>query len=251
MLPDFLGEFRPQLAAYRLDYLKLRATPVPPNGHLPRAQSKLLGHPFLPVGTPYPHDEQGQPMIMLAQLNFAEAPALPPYPREGILQLFVSPTDWVGMDDYCVLFHPSTTDEAQADFSLLTSALYADSPIYVEHTLSFSLETEYGGAVDSRFTPDFAGKDYYAYQQTLPQEQQDELDRCCYNTGHKVGGYAFFTQSDPRSAAAEQAGDVLLLQLDTDEEIMFGDSGVAHLFISPVALQNRQFDQAYFHWDCC
>jgi uncharacterized protein YwqG len=44
---------------------------------------------------------------------------------------------------------------------------------------------------------------------------------------------------------------VLLLQIDTDEQIMFGDSGVANVFISPEALRNKQFDQAYFHWDCC
>ncbi|WP_245897031.1 DUF1963 domain-containing protein [Hymenobacter nivis] len=47
--------------------------------------------------------------------------------------------------------------------------------------------------------------------------------------------------------AASRANDVLLLQLDSDEEIMFSDSGLAHLFISPTALQARRFDQAYFY----
>ena len=41
-----------------------------------------------------------------------------------------------------------------------------------------------------------------------------------------------------------------LLQIDIDEEIMFGNSGVAHLFISSEALKNQRFDQAYFQWDC-
>lgn len=49
----------------------------------------------------------------------------------------------------------------------------------------------------------------------------------------------------------DKTTDVLLLQIDTDEKIMFGDSGVAHLFISPDALKKQQFDQAYFQWDCC
>ncbi|RZK97884.1 MAG: DUF1963 domain-containing protein [Hymenobacter sp.] len=251
MLPDFLGEFRPQLERYKLDYLKLVATPAPAGTQLSLTQSKLLGHSYLPVGTPYPHDELGQPMILLAQVNFAEAPALPPYPTAGILQLFVSPTEWVEMDDYCVLFHPDSAAEAQTYFSFLTPDLYANSPINVEHTLSFSLATEYGGAEDCRFQPDLGGKSYYKYLRTLPEEQREELDQYCCNAGHKIGGYAYFAQRDPRAATASRANDVQLLQLDSDEEISFGDSGLAHLFINPTALQERRFDQAYFYWDCC
>ncbi|RZL14654.1 MAG: DUF1963 domain-containing protein [Hymenobacter sp.] len=251
MLPDFLGEFKPQLERYKLDYLKLVATPSQAGTPLPLTQSKLLGHPYLPTGVPYPHDELGQPMILLAQVNFAEAPALPPYPTAGILQLFVSPTEWYDMEDYCVLFHPDTNLAAQADFSFLTPDLYANSPVTVEHTLHFSLATEYGGAEDCRFKPNFGGKTYYEYLRTLPEDQAQELDNYCYNVGHKIGGYAYFAQRDPRNATASRANDVQLLQLDSDEKITFGDSGLAHLFINPTALQERRFDQAYFYWDCC
>ena len=55
----------------------------------------------------------------------------------------------------------------------------------------------------------------------------------------------------PRDYSPGKPVDVMLLQIDTDKEIMFGDSGVANVFISPIALKNRQFDEAYFHWDCC
>ena len=251
MLPDFLGAFRPQLERYRLDYLKILAKPLGNAESLAPTQSKFLGTPYLPVGIRYPLDEQGKPMILLAQINFAEAPALASYPTQGILQLFVSAANWYGMDDYRILFHPSPAAEAQTEFDFLTGDLYADSPIYVEHTLSFSRQTEYGGAEDCRFDMEFEGRDYYEYQETLPKAQQEELDTCCYNVGHKIGGYAFFTQGDPRDSSADKNTDVLLLQIDTDEEIMFGDSGVAHLFINPDALKNQQFDQAYFQWDCC
>jgi uncharacterized protein YwqG len=251
MLPDFLGPFRPQLEAYQLDYLKIAATPLPEGESLPLQQSKFLGIPFLPVAMPYPRDAQGQPLILLAQINFAEAPALAGYPAQGILQLFVSPTEWMDMEQYRVLFHPTAEGEPQTDFSFLTPDLYAESPVYVEHALAFRKEIEYGGAEDVRFDMDFAGRDYYEYQETLLKPQQEELDRYCYNAGHKIGGYAFFTQGDPRDASADKRKDVLLLQIDTDEEIMFGDSGVAHLFISTEALKNQQFDLAYFYWDCC
>jgi uncharacterized protein YwqG len=251
MLPDFLGPFRPQLEAYRLDYVKILATPLQDGESLPLQQSKFLGTPFLPMGMAYPHDAQGQPMIMLAQINFAEVPALAGYPSHGVLQLFVSSTEWTDMEQYRVLFHPTGAGAPQTDFSFLIPALYEDSPIYLEHALVFRKETEYGGAEDVRFTMDFAGQDYYAYQETLPKPQQEELDQYCFNAGHKIGGYAFFTQGDPRDYSAAKRQDVLLLQIDTDEQIMFGDSGVAHLFISPEALKTQQFDQAYFYWDCC
>jgi uncharacterized protein YwqG len=251
MLPDFLGGFRPQLEAYKLDYLKILATPLSLAASLPLAQSKFLGTPFLPVGTPHPLDANGKPMLLLAQINFAEAPALEQYPRAGILQLFVSPTEWYNMEDYCVLYHPDPTVAAQTDFSFLTDALYEDSPIYVEHSLAFSKETAYGGAEDYRFAMDFDGNTFDEYLETLPQAQQNQLEPYFDGAGHKIGGYAYFTQSDPRTHDPAPEPDVLLLQIDTDEQIMFGDSGVANVFISPEALRNKQFDQAYFHWDCC
>ena len=94
MLPDFLGEFRPQLEKYRLDYLKLGAQLLGASAPTALTQSKPLSQPYLPGGTPYPHDKLRQPMILLAQINFAGPPALPPYPTADILQLFVSPTKW-------------------------------------------------------------------------------------------------------------------------------------------------------------
>ena len=251
MLPEFLGEFRAPLERYKLDYVKILAAPVPAGESLPLRQSKFLGQPYLPVGTPYPHDEKGQPMLLVAQLNFAEIPALAGFPSTGILQFFISPTEWYNADDYQVLYHAATDAPPQTDFSFLTSKLYEDSPIHVEHSLAFSLATEYGGAEDCRFDMSFGGKDYYEYQETLPEAQRELLDTYCGNAGHRLGGYAYFTQGDPRQPEPAGQTDVQLLQIDVDEEIMFGDSGLGHFFISPAALAARQFDQAYFYWDCC
>jgi len=251
MLPEFLGEFRAPLERYKLDYVKILATPMPAGKSLPLLQSKFLGQPYLPVGTPYPRDEKGQPMLLLAQLNFAEIPALAGFPTAGILQFFISPTEWYDAEDYRVLYHAATDAPPQTDFSFLTSDLYEESPILAEHRLAFSLATEYGGAGDCRFDMHFGDKDYYEYENTLPKAQQEELDTYCNNSGHRLGGYAYFTQGDPRENGLELQDDVQLLQIDMDDKIMFGDSGLGHLFINPAALAEKQFDQAYFYWDCC
>ena len=57
----------------------------------------------------------------------------------------------------------------------------------------------------------------------------------------------FFTQSDPRSA---DDGEILLFQLNSVKDIMWGDSGVANFFIDREALKNRDFSHVMYNWDC-
>jgi len=251
MTPVFLEPFKDQLEQHRLDSVRLFATPLVIGEALPIRQSKFLGQPYLPHSKPYPKASDGSPMILLAQINFEEVPALEHYPSKGILQLFVHPTEWYDMEEFKLLFHENTEEAAHTDFSFLRPDLYAESPINCEHKLAFKKETEYGGREDFRFQMDFNGMDYDEFQDTLPKEQQEEMDEFYTSTGHKIGGYAFFTQSDPRGYGPETMDDILLFQIDTDEEIMFGDSGVANVFINKEDLKNRNFDNAYFNWDCC
>jgi uncharacterized protein YwqG len=251
MIPVFLKQFEAEIEKYKLDTIKIVATPIEENEILSIKESKFLGKPFLPKDMEYPKGLDGTPMILLAQINFIETPKLDNYPTQGVLQLFVSPTDWYDMEDYRILFHEDTNQEFQTDFSFLSDDIYEEIPIYCEHKLAFTKEIEYGGSQDSRFKVTFDGKDYYDFQETLIKEQQDELEIFFDSAGHKIGGYAFFTQSDPRHYDDHKKKDILLLQIDTDEQIMFGDSGVANVFINPDELKKKNFDKAYFNWDCC
>jgi hypothetical protein len=49
MLPDFLGEFRPQLENYKLDYVRIEATPLQRGDLVALTQSKFLGTPGYPL----------------------------------------------------------------------------------------------------------------------------------------------------------------------------------------------------------
>lgn len=72
--------------------------------------------------------------------------------------------------------------------------------------------------------------------------------------GHKIGGYPFFTQTDPREwEKAYQEHNILLLQIDTDDDlgIMWGDYGVANFFITKEVLLNLDFSNVLYNWDCC
>jgi len=253
MIPKILTEFKDKLERFKLESIKITATPIGEDEVLTTKQSKFLGTPYLPIGVEYPKDKKGSPMILLAQINFAETPQLENYPTDGILQFFISSTDWYDMDDYKILFHETVQEEYQTDFAFLTEKLYEESPVYCEHRLAFEKVIEYGGYVDCRFDGqiDFDGKDYFDFQEELTKEQAKEMDDFLDGTGHKIGGYAYFTQADPRDYNDNQKNDVLLLQIDTDEKIMFGDSGVANLFINAKSLKDKHFEKVWFNWDCC
>lgn len=253
MIPNFLNEFKSELEKFKLESIKIKAIPISENEKLTFTQSKFLGKPYLPVDFEYPKDKKGNPMILLAQINFSEIPKLDNYPTCGILQFFISSSEWYDMDDYKILFHETVSDELQTDFSFLIDKLYEESPVWCEHKLAFEKSVEYGGYEDFRFNGKikFNGKDYFDFQEKLTKEQSEEMNSFLDGTGHKIGGYAYFTQADPRDYNDNQKDEILLLQIDTDDQIMFGDSGVGNLFINPKSLKEKDFSQAWFNWDCC
>lgn len=63
--------------------------------------------------------------------------------------------------------------------------------------------------------------------------------------GSRVGGYPYFCQDDDR----DPAKDVLLLQLDSDESMQWGDGGTAHFFISEDDLSARRFSAVQYTWN--
>lgn len=251
MIPDFLTEFKEELEKFKLESIKIHAIPIAEDETLDIARSKFLGTPYLPEDFKYPLDKNGKPSILIAQINFSEVPALENYPVEGILQFYVSPTDWYDMDDYTIIYHPNISETFQTDFSFLTTDLYEDSPVYCEHKLEFEKTIEYGGSQDSRFDMEFNGKDFYEFCEELNETQLKQIEDIIDGAGHKIGGYAYFTQSDPREYNENKSSDLLLLQIDTDEHIMFGDSGVGNFFIHPDDLKSKNFEKIWFNWDCC
>ncbi|MEN5059027.1 YwqG family protein [Sphingobacterium kitahiroshimense] len=252
IIPPVLNEFKNELEYYKLDTIKITALPIEDGEILEIKRSKFLGNPYLPLQFEYPKDKNDKPLILIAQLNFSEIPTLQNYPDSGILQFYISATDWYDMTDYRVIYHENTSIDHQTDFSFLTDDLYEETPIFCEHRLQFNKNSEYGGSEDFRFDIKLNGKDLYDYCETLSKEEADQVESLFDASGHKISGYAYFTQSDPRdNKMSNLSEDLLLLQIDTDEQIMFGDCGVANFFIHPDDLINKRFDKAWFNWDCC
>lgn len=88
----------------------------------------------------------------------------------------------------------------------------------------------------------------------VAEEQSEALDAAfddLDNTGHKIGGYAYFTQNDPRIMQAQYRDRILLLQIDSQRPaILWGDVGVGKFFIHPDALARKDFSEVLYNWDC-
>lgn len=94
--------------------------------------------------------------------------------------------------------------------------------------------------------------------QHLPDEVAEQYDawddyiELHYNEPlHQVGGYAFFTQTDPREYEYSDY-TVMLLQIDSqmDLDLLWGDVGIANFFVTEEQLKNRDFSRVLYNWDC-
>jgi len=173
-------------------------------------ESKFAGDPYFPLSMEYPISLEGQPLKLLAQINFADVPKhLPNFPKEGILQFYIdSYDDVLGMDfdngqnheGFRVVFHEHiVSDESQLvqDFSFVEAneeELYF--PVEKEMALSFGTSYEPLSANDFR-----SEKTYAKILSTIEDDDQlvDSFYETLNSTGHKIGGYPFFTQEDPRA----------------------------------------------------
>ena len=260
-LPERLAPYWPTLRRSELPVIRIEATPA---ANLPVTDSKFGGRPYIPAGHSNPVDTKGEPMMLLAQLNFGDMPRLKGYPNNGILQFFICASDDLyglnlyyptRQENFNVVFHKQVqTPDLTAPFwtfGMEPEGTYL--PITAEHRLTFRLESEWVSPQDIRFEA-FFGKEYYDFLEDAEADESFEAEfyAASKSSGHKMGGYAYFTQEDPRQRSEPAYADyILLLQVDSDDEhIMWGDVGVANFFIHPDDLTKRDFANVMYNWDC-
>ena len=225
-------------------------------------QSRIGGTPYWKKGEAFPLDSEGTPLAFLAQINFAEVPAFENFPTDGILQFFIGTDDLYGMDfddrfgasDFKAIYHPvpHATDNLETVFPTLSEAQLTPLNVSVV-AITFELAQELVPQSDYRFDKTF-GEDFFEKQFKANEWDVAEAYGELHDSiGHKMGGYAFFTQWDIRDEKPEFAAcDTLLLQIDTDNAAgtQWGDMGVANFFIRPEDLAARDFSRVLYNWDC-
>lgn len=219
-------------------------------------ESKLGGNPYLEIGMEYPKAFNGECLRLLAQINFEEVPHLESFPKKGILQFFILADDMYGLSEPCIqdtfriIYIPKVEkneDNLIKDFSFLGD-LEEDwyMPFSREGKMNFSLEYMPIPWGEYRFNNVY--KDI-----NLTDEEDDDYMEKLNIDGCKIGGYATFTQDDPRDEEELNSFNTLLLQLDYEKEcdLMFGDAGIANFFINEEDLKNMDFTKVLYNWDCC
>jgi uncharacterized protein YwqG len=255
-LPLLLEPYRQQLEKTTLSFVKILPQPA---GETLMWQSKIGGNPYLPLYCEYPVNGKGEPLFFLAQINFAEMPGLDYFPTEGILQFYINNSNLLGMNvdnltghkDYRVLYFENVGHDPAILHRHFPVMMPDDMlPIQPGHSypLQFELQQEMVPLTDYRFVKQM-GEDFFEPFGQKQWDLQNDYFKMHRSSGHKIGGYAFFTQHDPR----EQLGDMeLLFQLDSDEAIQcrWGDMGVGNFFIRKEDLERRDFSNVLFTWDC-
>ncbi|MCM1508323.1 MAG: YwqG family protein [Ruminococcus flavefaciens] len=215
-------------------------------------ESKIGGLGYIPHDKNFPTDSNGNQLRLLAQIE-CDKIQLDGFMNKGLLQFWISNDDNCGMDwdnqtnqdGFRIIYYPETDksvtkEEIENKFikNQYDDDEYNEFPVFRECGMSF--EKSENGYIDCH-------KNEYGVEY---EEYDDSY------SGHKVGGYPFFTQSDPRDDKMLEYYDFLLFQLDTDyigkEDVtMWGDCGVGNFFINSEKLKNKDFSDVLYNWDCC
>ncbi|MEM9303592.1 MAG: DUF1963 domain-containing protein [Pseudomonadota bacterium] len=267
----FPAELKPELAKFeatRRAFVAIEPSP----GNTSPVGSHFRGQPYWPAGLDYPVDQDGNEMILLAQIHFSEVPNLPDYPESGLLQFFISPSEaddhmWGMIFDeqdftagllrqeyFRVIFHPDIT----ADADLRTSFPGPETflPIDGEMSLRFEVAEEVVKPVDREFKA-LMGEEPWPYFERLGEEATEHFNGYFSATEPrppaKIGGYGDFAQDDPRPKDPEEDWVILLwidsFYLDENHQALWGDAGTAVFAIERDRLIDRDFSRVLYSWD--
>ena len=219
--------------------------------------SKIGGNPYLPEGEEMPKSQKGEYMPLFCQINFEDI-KLENYPDKGILQLFADKdVDWP--TEFKIKYYEDISKPSQTSFPEIDLKYFF---VQKEVKLSFKKGESFINVNDFRFNDLFceAVKNHYDIDISYWMDLEDEVDvdlddvfdAFVADSGN-VGGYADFTQSDPRDNELDEDYTECLLKIDSNlnSSIEIGDSGIAWVLMREEDLINKNFENAAFDWDCC
>ena len=239
--------------------------------------SKIGGRPYWPADKEYPIDDQGRKMLMVMQVNCAEAGLKAPLPEQGILQWFISvnPELMYGCSgnydeegtSFRIIYHNTVDGNAtQVDAPTHDTVNEMLTPVKREVAIDVVAAQTAMGVTDGRFN----GLFFDIVKEITGAENKDKMwyeyldnEDCLYfeqNLGmkqprHQMLGYPSFDQDEARRDPEHH--DVLLFQLasqystiDRKELVMWGDMGNGFIFVNSDDLAALDFSHAYYCWDC-
>ena len=247
------------------------------NDNLSVVDSKFGGIPYIAKDSDVPKDSNDMQLALLAQINCTELPENDLYPKEGLIQFWISRNDDFGLNnkkDYCVRYTKKIEDDITNEdvlnkYNLLNENNDEEYSPFNKKNTSFALKFKKGMSTITSNDFQFEELALQTIRELFPNENvkdlYDDLEREVFNTlfkaftgvNHAIGAYPTFTQWDPRNPDEPNAYGITLLQVDSQWEsdsnsaqIMWGDCGVANFLINKEKLENLEFEDVLFNWDC-
>ena len=236
-------------------------------------ESKIGGIAYWTPDLSYPVNSEGKKLFLLAQINFEKEKTESPLPTNGLLQFFTDDDDTKGLyfDDlteqknFRVVYHENIdykiTKESVKEFDIFDSKNEEYFPICGEYKISLNKSVDYANPSDIRFNKFFSiayknifGKELKEGENiynVLNKEESGKLESELEPDGvkHKMLGYSYFIQEDPREDEKYADYDTLLLQIDSEEDYVSWDCGIGNFFINKKSLLEKDFSKVLFYWD--
>lgn len=262
--PPITPEEHAAFRAWLKDQARAAARLTPQPGSAEPDGCRLGGPVWLAQGQEWPLSPRGQPMLFLAQIDFATMPPLPGFPCEGVVQSFL-PTD----DDLFGM-HP---DDPGLGVGAITVLARANGAGAVRHenlpdfdwarqSSPFRRDADRLDGVVLTPTPFTAQIDSNQWQAEARLEGhlrregaerwEDALEAGFSpdRHAHHVGGYPVFSQYDFRAPGKHDDFDTCLLHLTSDDHVQWSDVGDANIMIRSADLARGDFSRVILWWDC-
>lgn len=239
--------------------------------------SKAGGLGYVPHNVDVPKDHKNRQLQLLAQINCSDV-ELENFPKSGILQFWILNNDICGadfdnntnQDTFRIVYYSDIDKSVTSEEIENKSNPYVEDdycfPVYGDYKLAFEKSNDSLSVMSDNNFCDGESLFVLEFNKMYPDEKiesiydldfdLDEVDDQIYdqNSGHKIGGYPYFTQFDPRSEG--DSHDFLLFQLDSDygdreDKVLWGDSGICNFFINSEKLKALDFSDVIYNWDCC
>ncbi len=208
-------------------------------------ESKVGGLGYIPHDGNFPTDSNGQQLRLLAQIDCAEI-QLDEFPEKGLLQFWLLGDEVYGLDfdnqtnqnGFRVIYYPEV-DTTVAEDEIINKLIESD-----DEDLLLPVDRECGMTFEK-------SEDRYIDYDEIEYDDDEGWKEWNNLSGHKVGGYPYFTQFEPRNEEQMKEYDFLLFQLDSDsDKVLWGDLGIGNFFISSGKLKNCDFSDIFYNWDC-